>query len=160
MFTIGDSLYRLTPRDLEQLLVDPYFRTGTGSILAGVGGGSINTSWPDDRMLWLHSLQLYGDAHAAGAWTNFVVQIFNKANTVQTLRNWSSQSAANGLVGDANQTPAAGTDVRIGWNAGILIPPGCGLSFGATRTGTVNAATFALNINGYLLPAGNFGRAF
>lgn len=156
MLTVGQGLYQLTERDQATLYVDSYFRGGTVSIAAGTTAGSLDLPIPIDRCLFIHSVNIKGDPTALSTWTNFRLNVTSNDGT-SVFQIFSATNEA-GLASD-NGAAAAGSTCTLFRVFQIMLPPSVSkVTFLASRAVTTNAATATINLSGYLIPPGRFGR--
>lgn len=157
MFAIGQETYRLTARDEQTLLVEPFFRKVVTNITGGVPGAGGVIQIPRDRSLYLNSFSFQGSPGAANFWTDLIVWANIKASS-QFHTLW--QFAASQLV--PNNAVASVADQRGGFNVrmDLVLPPGIDIVFQANRNPFASAANYEFNLTGYLIPPGMIGREF
>jgi len=160
VITFGHDLYRLTSRDEETLLVDPYFRSITVNVATLTTGGTGLLAPPQDRAYMLNRLVVRGASMVGASWQRF--QLLTQGGGSATHVLWDViDENANGLTGDNAAPPAAaGQTVIIGANLNLLIPPGLQLLAQVSRNAAPVAAGLATFwLTGFLVPPGGIGRA-
>lgn len=158
MLTIGQELYSLTSRDLETLLVEPFFRTINANIGAGASGADTSfNSFGIDRCLYIKNITFDINPGAAQSVTVVSANADSRITTVAFQPLWKLRGT---LAGDGNVTQFAGQTVVFNWNADIILPPGAALNCRVERQGTVAAGSYSVSVNGYLIPPGRIGRVF
>ncbi len=156
MFTIGQELYRLTNRDEETLLIEPFFRTLIANIPAGVGASGVSFSVPIDRCLYLGMCSLRMTPGAAQRMISVFMELQNTAAVV-FQKIWE----VNGdLTGDYNAASVLGTTVSFNLYPQIILPPGSTLRVSGEKLPVANAGIVNATVSGYLIPPGRIGRVF
>lgn len=156
MLTVGQGLYQLTERDNATLYVDSYFRAATVSIAAGTAAGSVDLAIPIDRCLFLHSFLIKGDPTPLSTWNSFKLNLTSNDGT--TVYQIYADTNEAGLNSD-NGAAAAGSTCTIYRPISLMLPPSVSkITYLAQRAVTTNAATATINLMGYLIPPGRFGR--
>jgi hypothetical protein len=151
MFAIGEQLYRLTTRDEETLLVDPFVRAAAGVVIPAGTQADCSIFLPKDRMFFLHTVDvtLAISALTTYATDDITVSLLDAAG-VATVFSRPMQAV----------TAAAGVGYSRIDRVQLILPPGTGsVRLNVIRSGTTNAANFNLRLVGYLLPPGRFGRS-
>lgn len=158
MFNFGESLYRLTRRDEQTLLVDPFFRdSGTVSLNIGVANLTYNYSVPVDRALYLHDVIIALEPTVGTTWQFVSVTVADAAGRVGTV---GTRRSATGLVSD-NDTAAGGIGkgVMITIPARLVLPPQINqLQINVSRDTSAAIATIVAKVSGYIIPPGGIGR--
>lgn len=164
MLSLGGSLYQLTDRDRQTLRLDPYAETLQYSVLTA--GNSSETkvfrSVPIDRALYLEYVLWGGGPGVLAFWTlaSLVARQVKNPNITLTLYQVSGTTTAP-LRGDNVQTAVTGQAFNVNKQLGLLLPPGVQPEFTLGRDNTTNNASFpAVQLFGWLIPAGNIGRSF
>lgn len=157
MLAIGQDLYRLTSKDEETLLIEPYFRGLTIPVPAAVLSGNAQFQLPFDRCLFFKHGMVRVTPGAAQTAAIVQWQILSPvsqlvANTLFDVRGV--------LVGDNQAAAVAGGVVCFNFDAGIVLPPGCILQAYMEKSAAANAGFFSAEISGYLIPPGRIGRVF
>lgn len=160
MFNFGESLYRLTQRDEETLLIDPFFRVASGSVAAASLFSSVNIAVPIDRSLFIHTLQIALIASALSTWESASVSLIDSNGTALSAGLFAIGGAGSVILGDNQANSGAGLGARINRVLELALPPFISaVRLDVTRLVSTNAATFALGISGYTIPPGRIGRA-
>lgn len=165
MFAIGEQLYRLTPRDEETLLLEPYFRRIDVSIAGASASGFGELFFALDRTLFLKSVVYEFNAVALANWTGF--QLIS-SNAPGNFIHYIDGLDAGAIAGAASPVmvspsypaaPAVGSGVMWRQDMSMLVPAGASrIRFTAYRNNTVNVATASCWLTGYLIPPGGIGR--
>ncbi len=156
MLNFGQDLYRLTARDEETLLVEPYFRAVAANIGAGLVSATATFITPLDRCLYLHSVMTLANPGATHTWSIISVLIGSPDGVVSQVL-----SDRRGLLtGDGNAAAVGGTTVSFRDDLRILLPPGVRVLVFCEKNAATNAAFFTANVHGYLVPPGQIGRQF
>jgi hypothetical protein len=167
MFRFGDQLYRMTSRDEETLLIEPFYRQIFITVpLGGTARGEITV--PPDRALYVghvfafldpqagvgahwHAWQLNGASSPIGAPLVEPVQIVTINAGLATQRLLSDRQ--NGVTGD-------GAIIAHDVTVDFVFPPGIQrLVFDAFRTAGTGPAVARCWVRGYLIPPGRIGRS-
>jgi len=158
MFTFGQGLYRLTERDLETLLVEPYIRSSIRQLAPAQASDSILFPVPQDRSLYLDCFALNWNFNfeALSVATAFAINLFTQAGTQISLLSIVRDNG--GIVGDNAATRGAGAVFGINRAPRIILPPGVQVRMDVSRTGTANAMDYRFDLTGYLIPPGGVGR--
>lgn len=164
MFSFGEQLYRLTGRDEETLLIDPFFRWIDLTLAGAATNNSIDVTYPIDRALFIRSVSANLNAPpGAFSWTEWTLQIFNSQYPIRlaTVALKASGATTIPLASDGALVTAVGQYVTNEVMVDYIFPPGLNtLRFGAGRNGGVADATARILIKGYLLPPGQIGRVY
>lgn len=148
MLEIGSQLYNLTDRDRQTIFLEPFLRRTTVTLAAAGTTAQCDFSLPIDRCLYLHSVVFDLAAEAATNWESWSVNI----------RRPGLELA--GILYQEAITPVLNTRVSRTLSIGFVCPPGVNLiRFGASRVTTTNAVNASAELVGYLMPAGEIGRA-
>lgn len=148
MFNFGDQLYRLTGRDLETLLVEPYFRQATGTIVSLAPAGSVTFPVPLDRCLYIHSLSWIAGARSGSAYSAYFAEFYDTANILV------GQFFADEIAG------VLGQGFIRHQLLDLVLPPQTARIQLQFNSGSVAAtSSISANLAGYLIPPGRIGRA-
>lgn len=160
MLNFGQELYRLTERDMSTLAVDPFFRVSMGSIAALSTTSSADLVIPKDRCLFLHSFVISLDPCALATWESLFISFIDSNGTALPSGPLGLGSPGAVLQGENQANSGVGIGVRINRLLQLVCPSFLSaIRLTATRANTTNVATFALGINGYMIPPGQIGRA-
>lgn len=157
MLTIGQQLYDLTGRDLSGLMVDPFFRTQTGTVAAASVSGNTQFTLQLDKCLFLSHMNITLNNAALTTWYGCAVDLYNAQNNV--FRIFSANGDTGSTLNGDYQNGGVGRSVSIHRNFSLLIPPNTTrIVVGANRADTTNATNFTVDICGYYIPPGRIGR--
>ena len=158
MFFLGNELYRLTARDEETLLVEPYFRRISSTMTPAQAADAREFVYPLDRCLYIDGFQLtLNPAEEALS----VAQSFTIGITTQDgsgIANIFSVHDNAGLIGNHASTRGAGVSVRLQDRPKLVVPPGLKIRLDLLRSVTTNAYSWRCDLNAYLIPPGRIGR--
>jgi hypothetical protein len=159
MFYVGQNLYQVTERDLATQTISPYFTSVRGN-----GGASTTAtgsiSIPRDRALYVKNVVLSLGPVPLEYYTN--ASIFFRVFNVVQQDLWNINSLVSpGLLGQGQQVASVGNSVAYSFPLDILLPPGTdSIDATSVKSGAIaQGQTLFFGISGYLLPAGNIGRA-
>lgn len=148
MLEIGSQLFNLTDRDRQTIFLEPFLRRTSVTLAAASATANMDFSLPIDRCLYLHSVVFDLAAEAATNWESWGVQI----------RRPGLELA--GILYQEAITPVLNNRVSKTIPIQFICPPGVNLvRFGASRVTTTNAVIANVELVGYLMPAGEIGRA-
>lgn len=161
MFSVGEQLYRLTARDEETLLVEPFFRRFSFTIVGAAQAGLVVVPIPIDRCIYIKKLRFTGASYvAARTWSDWLVEL--DARFVGGLITVAASGNGNfsellstgvGTGGGANAVVEQSVDVDT------IFPPGMQtIRFNAFTPPKAVDAFFTFEISAYFLPPGRFGR--
>lgn len=160
MFSIGEQLYRLTSRDEETLLVEPFFRSIGFQLVGAAAQAVLLVPIPVDRCLYIKSVTFTGGSYAGGTWSRAQIAVENNAlGSGINVVDWTS--FVNGLVTDrSNNAVTIGERIVLHQPAvDTLYPPGLtNIRLNAQTPAKAVTADVIFDINGYLLPPGRIGR--
>lgn len=162
------ELYRLTERDRNTLLVEPFFGRRVLALAIGDSSQALDIDIPADRICLCQSLQMTAAPEAATTWRlmQFSWRPTGAAvadqNTICERRASAAGAIVHGLVADSVQTPVL-DPIGLGgtWNLierHLMLPPGGHLRVTTLRSGTTVAANVTVTFLCYLIPSGNVGR--
>lgn len=162
MFTIGEQLYRMTPRDEETLLIEPFFRRFQFTVPLGAGV-TLDVTIQRDRAYFLKAVQFNGASHAgAGAfWSRWRVQVLDGVNAQLEIVDRDASSVTGRLLSDGTVGTADGQILKQYVSLDTLLPPGCTVvRLSANRVLGLADADCVFTVHGYALPPGQIGRGF
>lgn len=149
-------LYSLTDRDLETLLIEPYFRRATINLGVGVTEASASFTIPADRVLYLSTVSWTAFAEANTTWTNARLEINPGTPTAHVISSFGSTGGLPFIVSGA----PAGQGGSISFDVHLALPPGIGVAGVLSRIGATVAASGRIDITGFLIPPGSIGRGY
>lgn len=146
---LGEFLYELTPRDMQQSWLDPVIVTTNGLVAASV----VFTTYeiPIGRCLLLRSCVANADGGGAQTVDRVTLELFPPDESVVAIAI-SEKITTN--VGNA----AAKISMNTEWSGEILVPQEWTLRARGNYSAAVAANSIELHVIGLLIPIGNIQR--
>ena len=163
MFSFGEQLYRLTSRDEETLLVDPFVRV-IPVLVAANSTANLDVPVPKDRLIYVKSVTWlgFGPAGAGAAWQEWQVNLnlFNGDPTPMKVAGVVGNTPLQFLQTDGTivAQPANGICQQT-QQVDFMFPAGYSLlRLTASRIAGTITEECRFYIRGYFLPPGRIGR--